>query len=72
MYEFTSTIQGEKQYSERQAAARLGVSQMTVRRYRERGQIKYYKIGSRVLISERQLADFLTSCEVNKADKPES
>jgi excisionase family DNA binding protein len=49
--------------SEKQAAERLGISRITLLRARKAGRIGYFKIGSRVVYSERHLTDFLASVE---------
>jgi excisionase family DNA binding protein len=59
-----SEKQDEKFYSEREAAARLGVSRVTLLRARQAGRIGYYRIGARVVFSEeKHLRPFLESCE---------
>ena len=49
--------------SEKQAAARLGISRITLLRAREAGRIRFFRIGIRVLYNQEQLNDFLRSCE---------
>ena len=49
--------------SEKQAAARLGISRITLLRAREAGRIRFFRIGTRVLYNQEQLNDFLSSCE---------
>jgi excisionase family DNA binding protein len=51
--------------SEKQAAKRLGVARITLLRAREAGRIRFFRIGTRVLYSNEQLADFLAKCERN-------
>jgi len=51
--------------SEKLAAAHLGIARITLLRAREAGRIRFFRIGTRVLYSDRQLADFLSCCEVN-------
>jgi len=51
--------------SEKQAAARLGISRITLLRAREAGRIRFFRIGTRVLYCEEQLTDFLEACERN-------
>jgi excisionase family DNA binding protein len=51
--------------SEKQAAAHLGIARITLLRAREAGRIRFFRIGTRVLYSNQQLADFLSRCEVN-------
>ena len=52
-------------FSEKQAAAQLGIARITLLRAREAGRIRFFRIGTRVLYSDQQLADFLSRCEVN-------
>ena len=54
----------ERRYTERETAALLGVSKMTVRRKRESGQLGYYRIGTRILIAETHILDSLKRNEV--------
>lgn len=49
--------------SEKQAAARLGISRITLLRAREAGRIRCFRIGTRVLYNQAQLNDFLATCE---------
>ena len=50
--------------SEKEAAARLGVSRITLLRARQAGRISYYRIGTRCLFSwEEHLRPFLEMCE---------
>jgi len=49
--------------SEKQAAARLGISRITLLRAREAGRIRFFRIGTRVLYNQEQLTDFLATCE---------
>lgn len=51
--------------SEKQAAKRMGVARITLPRAREAGRIRFFRIGTRVLYSHQQLAEFLLSCERN-------
>ena len=64
-------MQATKRYpnllSEKQAAKRLGVARITLLRAREKGRIRFFRIGTRVLYSHQQLVDFLMSCERNGA-----
>lgn len=54
----------ETLYSEREAADRLGVSQVTLLRRRRAGLIGYYRIGTRVVYSEtKHIQPFLQSCD---------
>jgi len=58
----------ERRFTERETADLLGVSKMTVRRKRESGELRYYKIGARILISDGQIAEFLERTEHNRTD----
>jgi excisionase family DNA binding protein len=49
--------------SEKQAAARLGISRITLLRAREAGRIRFFRIGVRVLYNQEQLNEFLATCE---------
>jgi excisionase family DNA binding protein len=51
--------------SETQAAKRLGIARITLLRARGAGRIRFFRIGTRVLYSDDQLAEFLSSCERN-------
>jgi excisionase family DNA binding protein len=50
---------GELTFTERTAARRLGVSPMTVRRYREKGEMPFYRVGSRILLDDSCIQEFL-------------
>ncbi len=52
-------------FSEKQAAAHLGVARITLLRAREAGRIRFFRIGTRVLYCDEQLIEFLRSCERN-------
>lgn len=55
--------------NETQAAKFLGISRMTLLRKRNNGEIKFFRVGFRVLYSkEKHLLPFLESCE-KKAQK---
>lgn len=49
--------------SEKQAAAQLGVSRITLQRKRKSGEITFYQVGGRVLYSNLHLQDYLAKCE---------
>ena len=51
--------------SEKQAAARLGISRITLLRAREAGRIRFFRIGTRVLYCAEHLTEFLNNCERN-------
>jgi excisionase family DNA binding protein len=55
--------------SEKQAAKRLGVARITLLRARGNGRIRFFRIGTRVLYDEGQLAEFLARCECNTASR---
>ncbi len=50
--------------NEREAAAFLNVSRMTLIRWRQAGKIHFYRLGWRICYSKQQLLDFLASREV--------
>lgn len=50
-------------YSETQAAKRIGVSRITLLRARKRGEIGFYRVGSRVIYSEAHIRAFLDDAE---------
>lgn len=50
-------------FNEREAAQRIGVSRITLLRARKRGEIGYYRIGSRVVYSESHIREFLAEAE---------
>jgi hypothetical protein len=56
-YPLTETL------SEPSAAKVLGISQMSLRRERNRGNISYYQVGRRILYTPNQIADYLASVE---------
>lgn len=58
-----SDSEDNKLYSEREAAAKLGVSRITLLRMRQAKKISFFRIGTRVLYSEDHLRAFLSSCE---------
>ena len=68
MKETTLDTALERRFTEKETAELLGVSKMTVRRKREAGELRFYKIGSRIIISESQIAQFLEGSEWNKSD----
>ena len=51
--------------SETRAAKRLGIARITLLRARAAGRIRFFRIGTRVLYSDDQLTEFLSSCERN-------
>jgi excisionase family DNA binding protein len=51
--------------SEKQAAKRLGVARITLRRARARGHIRFFRIGTQVLYNDEQQAEFLAKSERN-------
>lgn len=60
----------EKVYSEREAAARLGVSRITLLRARKAGRIGFYRIGSRIVFSEAEhIRPFLDTCNQQPGGK---
>lgn len=55
----------ERRFTEAETADLLGVSKMTVRRKRESGELRYYRIGMRILIAESHILEFLKRNEFN-------
>lgn len=53
-------------FSEKNAATVIGVSRLTLQRARKRGDISYYRVGTRVLYSAKHIADYLASVERKK------
>ncbi len=49
--------------SEKEAAARLGISRITLLRMRAANRISFFRIGTRVLFSEDHLRTFLEGVE---------
>jgi len=49
-------------------AKRLGVSEKSVRRYIERGELRAYRIGGQIRIGEEDLQNFLRSCRMNMSN----
>lgn len=60
-----ATIRHRNLLSEKQAAKRLGIARITLLRARAGGRIRFFRIGTRVLYNEEQLAEFLEKCERN-------
>lgn len=55
-------------FTETEAAKFMKVSRMTVLRLRQKGQLKFYRVGFRVLYSlEKHITPFLDSCEESAA-----
>lgn len=50
-------------FNEREAAQRIGVSRITLLRARKRGEIGFYRVGSRVIYSEAHIRAFLDDAE---------
>jgi excisionase family DNA binding protein len=53
----------EKKYSRREAAARLGVSEITLFRWTKAGRIGFYRLGARVIYGAQHLRAFLDTVE---------
>jgi excisionase family DNA binding protein len=51
----------ESLLSEKEAAARLGISRPALLKLRRRGEISHFRIGARVLYSEDTLREFLAA-----------
>lgn len=64
-YPFVETL------SEQNAAKIIGVSRLTLQRARKRGNISYYRVGTRVLYAAQHIADYLASVERSKKEKRE-
>src|SRR5690349_7480501 len=58
--------------TERQAAAKYGVSTDTLRRERRRGRIGFTKVGGRVRYTDQHLSDYLKANEVAPCQESES
>jgi excisionase family DNA binding protein len=58
-------IEQERLMTEAEAADFLRISHPTLKRFRYKGKIKFYKIGVLIRYSEFQLKDFLNSCSNN-------
>ena len=58
--------------SEHEAAKRCGVSRITLLRMRKAGRIRFYRIGTRVLFSQAQIEEFLSSVEEGKKSRKAS
>jgi excisionase family DNA binding protein len=56
-------LQQEALLSEKEAAARLGISRITLLRMRAANRISFFRIGTRVLFSEDHLRTFLEGVE---------
>lgn len=53
----------ERYLDETTCAARLGISRMTLLRARQRGEVSFFRVGSRVLYAPRHIQEFLQSRE---------
>ena len=51
--------------TEAEAAELLRISQPTLKRFRYKKKIKFYKIGILIRYSEKHITDFLDSCSSN-------
>jgi excisionase family DNA binding protein len=49
--------------SEPNAAKVIGISRLTLQRARRRGEISFYRVGTRVLYAPQHIADYLASVE---------
>jgi len=56
---------GRRFHSIPTVAKRLDVSEKSVRRYIERGELPAYRIGGQIRIGEADLQNFLRSCRIN-------
>jgi excisionase family DNA binding protein len=60
----------EELKSAKQTSLKLGVSKSTLCRLMQRGEIGFFRVGSRVLFSEeKHIAPFLESCEYTPHSK---
>ena len=59
---------GHRFHSIPTVAERLDVSEKSVRRYIERGELPAYKIGGQIRIGEEDLQNFLRSCRMNRSN----
>jgi excisionase family DNA binding protein len=59
---------GHRFHSILTVAQRLDVSEKSVRRYIERGELAAYRIGGQIRIGEADLQNFLRSCRVNMSN----
>jgi excisionase family DNA binding protein len=62
-YPFIETL------SETNAAKMIGISRLTLQRARKRGEISYYRVGTRVLYAAQHIADYLASVERRNKEK---
>jgi hypothetical protein len=62
-YPLTETL------SEPSAARVLGISPMSLRRERNRGNISFYQVGRRILYTPGQIADYLSSVERKRHER---
>jgi excisionase family DNA binding protein len=53
----------DKLLSARDTAAQLGISRATLSRLVTRGKIGHYRIGDRILFSEKHISNYLASVE---------
>lgn len=53
----------EKLLSAKETVVRLGISKPTLCRLMQKGQIGYYRVGTRVLFSDKHITAFLQACE---------
>jgi excisionase family DNA binding protein len=51
----------ESLFSEKEAAARLGISRPALLNLRRKGKISYFRIGARILYSEETIREFLSA-----------
>lgn len=50
-------------FTQKQVSEKMGFSTQTVRRLREQGKLKYYKVGHAVRISQEHIDEFLRDSE---------
>jgi len=59
-----------KIYNKKQLAKEIGVSVVTLDRYRKEGKIPHRKIGSRVVFTDADMIAFLDSCYIPAVNFP--
>jgi excisionase family DNA binding protein len=57
----------QSKYTEPELCSKLGVSRVTIWRWRSAGKIGFCRFGGKVVYLERHVVDFLNRCE-RKAD----
>lgn len=52
-----------RNYTEPEAAALIGVCRLTLLRLRQKGEIAFFRVGSRILYAPSHIEEFLSRCE---------